>query len=67
MIQFPFQLDNLTQLYEVRDFAVTQLTSDIDINTVDIRVLNGDRLPNGRHVVSLGGTELVIISNNQKQ
>lgn len=65
MLNFPFQLDDPAQLYQVRDFAVTQLASDVDANDTIINVVNGDMLPNGRHVISLGGTELVVISSNQ--
>lgn len=65
-MSFPYQLDDASDFFNVADFAISKISSPITDSSTQIQVESGDRLPTGRFIITLGGSELVIIAHKEQ-
>lgn len=61
-MSFPYNLNVASDLFDVKDFAVTKLAANITNIDMQFQVDVGSKLPAGRSVILLGGSELIIAS-----
>ncbi len=61
-MSFPYNLNVTSDLFDVKDFAVTKLAANITNIDMQFQVDVGSKLPAGRSVILLGGSELIIAS-----